>query len=245
MSAHVAPRGAEHGSRGAEHGSAVRATAAPAGLLSIGQVLARLNPEYPELSNSKLRFLEDQGLVTPSRTKSGYRKFTAEDVERLRVILSLQRDHYLPLKVIRGYLDDIDSGAVPAIPAVGGSLTGGARRFTREELLAETGAGAALFVDAVSNGLILPGENYGDDAVQILRALLALADQGIEPRHLRGIRGQVQRDLSLIERAVAPIAGRRDVGSRAHAAQTAGELLAQLDTVRAAMTRGALARITP
>lgn len=235
MSAHVTPRGVEVG-------SAVRAEVAQGPLLSIGQVLSRLNPEFPELSNSKLRFLEDQGLVTPSRTKSGYRKFGAADVERLRIILSLQRDHYLPLKVIRGYLDDVDSGASAAIPVVGGSLTGGARRLTREELLSESGGSPTLFVDAVSNGLILPGENYGEDSLQVLRALVALTDQGIEPRHLRGIRGQVQRDLSLIERAVAPISGRRDVGSRAAAAQTAGELLAQVETIRSAITRASLAR---
>ncbi|MDO9589644.1 MAG: MerR family transcriptional regulator, partial [Microcella sp.] len=79
-------------------------------LLSIGQVLAKLSPEFPDLTPSKLRFLEERQLVAPSRTESGYRKFSSADIDRLRFILSMQRDHYLPLKVIRGYLDDIEAG---------------------------------------------------------------------------------------------------------------------------------------
>src|SRR5690606_18436510 len=87
-----------------------RSKQASAGLLSIGQVLARLTPEFPGLSSSKLRYLEEQGLVTPQRTESGYRKFSPGDVDRLRLALTLQRDRYLPLGVIRQYLDDIDAG---------------------------------------------------------------------------------------------------------------------------------------
>ena len=85
-------------------------------LLSIGQVLARLSPEFPDLSPSKLRFLEERNLVTPSRTESGYRKFSPADLDRLRLVLSMQRDYYLPLKVIRSYLDDLDAGREPLLP---------------------------------------------------------------------------------------------------------------------------------
>jgi DNA-binding transcriptional MerR regulator len=91
-------------------------------LLSIGQVLARLTPEFPDLTPSKLRFLEEQGLVSPARTESGYRKFGAGDLDRLRLILSMQRDYYLPLKVIRSYLDDLDAGLSPTLP--GGAVPG-------------------------------------------------------------------------------------------------------------------------
>ncbi|MFW8746025.1 MerR family transcriptional regulator, partial [Mesorhizobium japonicum] len=88
------------------HATAPKPSASGANLLSIGQVLQRLSPEFPDLSPSKLRFLEERQLVTPSRTESGYRKFSPADLERLRLVLTMQRDYYLPLKVIRGYLDD-------------------------------------------------------------------------------------------------------------------------------------------
>ena len=90
--------------------ASARHRASSAGLLSIGQVLARLSPEFPSLTSSKLRFLEVQGIVTPLRTESGYRKFSQDDLERLRLALTLQRDHYLPLSVIRDYLEDVDAG---------------------------------------------------------------------------------------------------------------------------------------
>ncbi|WP_164861708.1 MerR family transcriptional regulator, partial [Microbacterium sp. CPCC 204701] len=96
--------------------ASARERSASAGLLSIGQVLARLSPEFPSLTSSKLRFLEVQGIVAPTRTESGYRKFSQADLERLRLALTLQRDHYLPLSVIREYLEDVDAGRDPATP---------------------------------------------------------------------------------------------------------------------------------
>ena len=92
-----------------------RVNAAPP-LLSIGQVLARLTVEFPDLTPSKLRFLEERQLISPARTESGYRKFSPSDLDRLRFVLTMQRDHYLPLKVIRGYLDELDAGRPPALP---------------------------------------------------------------------------------------------------------------------------------
>jgi DNA-binding transcriptional MerR regulator len=84
--------------------SNVRAISSSGKLFTIGQVLSVLNPEFPDLSPSKLRFLEEQGLIEPQRTPAGYRKFSEQDVQRTRVILELQRDQYLPLRVIRDYL---------------------------------------------------------------------------------------------------------------------------------------------
>lgn len=89
-------------------------------LVTIGQVLALLTPEFPELTQSKLRFLEENGLITPQRTDSGYRKFAESDVERLRLILELQRDRYLPLKVIGQYLADLDAGKSVVLPGEDG-----------------------------------------------------------------------------------------------------------------------------
>lgn len=216
-------------------------------LLSIGQVLSRLTPEFPDLTPSKLRFLEEQGLVSPARTDSGYRKFDNADLDRLRLILSMQRDHYLPLKVIRSYLDDLDAGLSPVLPgggAPGPSMLVMARRFNRDELLREAGASASLLHDAVSASIILPAEHYGDDALSVLKALVDLQRSGIEPRHLRGFRGAAERELGLIESALVPMARRKDASSRAKAAEMAVEIAGQLEVIRGSLIRSALGRLT-
>jgi DNA-binding transcriptional MerR regulator len=218
-------------------------------LLSIGQVLARLANEFPELTNSKLRFLEEQGLVRPSRTRSGYRKFSAADVERVRVVLSMQRDHYLPLKVIRTYLADLDAGKDPAVPGSGAgdavqSIIPAARRLGRDDVIAEAGATPHLFSDAVSASLIVPAESYTDDTVHVLRALVELQRSGIEPRHLRGFRAAAERELALIESALMPISKRGDAASRAKAQELSGEIAGHFETVRGSLIRQALGRFS-
>jgi DNA-binding transcriptional MerR regulator len=229
--------------------SAAARLPAPAPLLSIGQVLARLTPEFPDLTPSKLRFLEEQKLVSPARTASGYRKFCAADVERLRLILSMQRDHYLPLKVIREYLHDLDAGRAPEIPGAGAgagprpSMLSQERRFNRDELLREAGASPALLNDAVSASVIVPAEVYGDDTLAVLRALVELQRCGIEPRHLRGFRAATERELGLIESALAPLARRRDASSKAAVAERAKEIANQLEVVRGSLIRSALGRL--
>ncbi|MGO4534058.1 transcriptional regulator FtsR [Leifsonia sp. 2MCAF36] len=219
---------------------------APA-LLSIGQVLGRLSPEFPDLSSSKLRFLEERGLVSPSRTASGYRKFSPADVERLRAVLAMQRDHYLPLKVIKKYFADLDAGLDPAFPGTTptGSMLGGARRYRRDELLREAGADAHLLQEAVSASLIVASDVYGDDALTVLRALAELRRSGIEPRHLRGFRAAAEREIGLIETALVPIARRNDVSSKARTAELAREIAAQLDAVRGSIIRSSIARLRP
>lgn len=218
-----------------------------AALLSIGQVLARLTPEFPDVTPSKLRFLEEQGLVAPARTDSGYRKFSASDVERLRMILALQRDHYLPLKVIRGYLDDIDAGREPILPAgvgsVGAALLGPATRLSREGLSSESGASPALIQEAIAAGLVRGGDVFGDEAVTTLKALVELGRSGVEPRHLRPLRVAVEREMSLIESVVASSSRRGEASGAAGAAENAIGLAAQLGTIRGAMVRSALSRI--
>jgi len=216
-------------------------------LLSIGQVLARLTPDFPDLTPSKLRFLEEQRLVSPARTESGYRKFCASDLDRLRLILSMQRDLYLPLKVIRGYLDDLDAGNSPTLPGgvtPGPSMLSTERRLSRDELIREAGASAALLHDAVSASIILPADVYGDDALGVLRALVELQHSGIEPRHLRGFRGAAERELGLIESALVPLSRRRDASSRAKAAEMAVEIAGNFEVIRGSLIRSALGRLT-
>lgn len=226
--------------------SAARASGSSS-LLSIGQVLARLNPEFPDLSPSKLRFLEERQLITPSRTESGYRKFSPTDVERLRLVLSMQRDYYLPLKVIRTYLDELDAGREPVLP--GGvtvsapSMLATERRMSRDELIREAGANAMLLQDAVSASLIVPADHYGEDSLAVLKSLVELQRTGIEPRHLRGFRAAAERELGLIESALVPIARRKDASSRARAQELAREIAGQLEVVRSSLIRSALGRL--
>lgn len=217
-------------------------------MLSIGQVLARLTPEFPDLSSSKLRFLEERGLVSPARTASGYRKFSPSDLERLRIVLGMQRDHYLPLKVIKAYLSDLDAGLNPVLPgtmAPGSSMLAGGRRFKRADLLREAHARPELLQEAVTASLLPPAEVYGEDALTVLRALVELQRNGIEPRHLRGFRAAAERELALIQAALAPVARRNDVSSRAKTAELARELAGQLEVVRGSIVRSALTRMQP
>ncbi|QNO36521.1 MerR family transcriptional regulator [Protaetiibacter sp. SSC-01] len=226
--------------------SAARSQSGPQ-LLSIGQVLARLNPEFPDLSPSKLRFLEERQLVTPARTESGYRKFSPADVERLRLVLSMQRDYYLPLKIIRTYLDELDAGREPTLPGgitvTAPSMLPSERRLSREELIREAGANAMLLQDAISASLIVPAEHYSEDALAVLKALVELQRSGIEPRHLRGFRAAAERELGLIESALIPIARRKDASSRAKAQELAREIAGQLEVVRSSLIRSALGRL--
>jgi DNA-binding transcriptional MerR regulator len=217
--------------------------ASSAGLLSIGQVLARLTPEFPALTSSKLRFLEVQGIVSPTRTESGYRKFSPADLERLRLALTLQRDHYLPLSVIREYLADVDAGREPAAPSSVPSIVPAPRRYRREELLSAAGAGPQLLNDAISTGVIVGSDSYTEQTVTLLRSLVALDRHGIEPRHVRSLRQSAEREAALIESALSALLRRTDAGSRARASELAPELARRLDEVRAIFVRGAIDRV--
>lgn len=220
--------------------ASARERSAPSGLLSIGQVLARLTPDFPEVTASKLRFLEGRGIVTPSRTESGYRKFSAADVDRLRTALTLQRDHYLPLDVIREQLDDAaDPRTVVAPP----SIAPQARRYRRDELLSASGAAPQLLNDAISTGLVAAAETYTDQSVALLRSLVALDRHGIEPRHLRSLRQGAEREVALIESALATLLRRTDAASRGRAGELAPELAARIDEVRSLLVAAALARL--
>ncbi|WP_225850598.1 MerR family transcriptional regulator [Streptomyces sp. HPF1205] len=250
-------------------GGAGNGTAAGGTLLSIGAVLGRLREEFPEVTISKIRFLEAEGLIEPRRTPSGYRKFGAGDVERLAYVLRLQRDHYLPLRVIREHLDALDRGEQVALPgpaesreALGGpqgpaadlpglpGLTdfpvqqGPARetRIGRDELLAATGADGAELDQWESYGLVEAGRDggYDADAVTIGRLIADLGRFGLEPRHLRAVKAAADREAGLVEQVVAPLRRHRNPQTRTHAETTARELAALSVRLHAAMVHAAL-----
>ncbi|MFB4351044.1 MerR family transcriptional regulator [Microbacterium sp. CR_7] len=222
--------------------SPARERSASAGLLSIGQVLARLTPEFPDLTSSKLRFLEVQGIVTPSRTESGYRKFSQADIERLRLGLTLQRDHYLPLSVIREQLDEAEAGGDAALSAPP-SIAPTPRRYRRDELLSAAGAGPQLLNDAISTGVVTAQETYPESTVTLLRGLVALDRHGIEPRHLRSLRQSADREVALIESALSALLRRTDAASRGKAGEMAPSLAAQIDEVRSHFVKEAIAKL--
>lgn len=221
--------------------SPARERSASAGLLSIGQVLARLTPDFPDLTSSKLRFLEVQGIVTPSRTESGYRKFSQADIERLRLGLTLQRDHYLPLSVIREQLDEASTESAALTPPP--SIIPTPRRYRRTELLSAAGAGPQLLNDAISTGVITAQETYPEATVALLRGLVALDRHGIEPRHLRALRQGADREVALIESALSALLRRTDAASRAKASELAPELASKIDEVRGLFVKEALTRV--
>ncbi|MFT6973613.1 MAG: DNA-binding transcriptional MerR regulator [Pontimonas sp.] len=216
-------------------------------LLSIGQVLAKLTPEFSELSPSKLRFLEDRQLVSPKRTPAGYRTYCASDVERLRFVLTVQRDHYLPLRVIKKYLDDLDAGQSPSLPN-GAKATGVVKvneslRFTRQEMVDHSGASAGLLDGAVSSGLIEAKKVYLAQDLVILKSVVDASRFGVEPRHLRGMGLAVDREMGLVSQAVsASTPGSKSMTSEEFR-EKARELSDILMSLRSVLTRERVQRL--
>jgi DNA-binding transcriptional MerR regulator len=232
--------------------SAARTKSGSAATLTIGDVLAHLKPEFPDLTISKIRFLEGEGLVQPERTPSGYRKFSPADVSRLRYVLAQQKDHYLPLKVIKEQLEAIDRGLVPASsPGTASSAprvphmsiaaiednaptadhfrpSPAAMRLSREELLNAAGLRSDQLVELEQFGLIAkkPGGHYDDDALAVGKIVAELARFGLEGRHLRAFRTAADREVGLFSQVVGPLSRHRGSEAKARAEETMRELAA-------------------
>jgi DNA-binding transcriptional MerR regulator len=205
--------------------------------LGIGEVLVRLQDEFPDVSLSKIRFLESEGLIEPARSPSGYRRFDEADVERLRYILTAQRDQYLPLRVIKERL-------VPSAPGAGdGEAAGPATGpMTRRELLASAEIDEGQLAELETFGLIRRvGRAYGPDALQVACAAAALGRFGVQPRHLRAVKAAVEREMSFIEQVVAPTLRQRNPGAREQAGRTAREIAALTMRLHGALIEAALA----
>ncbi|MCP2257856.1 MerR HTH family regulatory protein [Streptoalloteichus tenebrarius] len=241
---HNGGAGVPHGGGvGGPHGAGAGAAHTQRGGMSIGAVLAQLRPDFPEVTISKIRFLESEGLVHPARTPSGYRQFSPADVERLRFVLAAQRDHYLPLKVIKEQLDALDRGvrpggpsprpprglvAVEGLPGPDSFSCSGEVRLTREELLADSGVDEGLLSELEQYGLVRPGASgfYDGDAAAVARTVRAMTAFGIEPRHLRAYRAAADREVGLLAQIVTPLARQRDPDARARAEEVVRELAA-------------------
>lgn len=230
--------------------------------MSIGAVLDLLRPDFPDVTISKIRFLEAEGLVTPQRAASGYRRFTAYDCARLQYILTAQRDHYLPLKVIKAQLDAQPDGELPSsgspygVPRLvsvtaraetdGGSETSAVApnpiRLSRDDLLARSGVDEELLTALLKAGVITAGPSgfYDEHAVVILQCARALADYGVEPRHLRAFRSAADRQSDLIAQIAGPVvkAGKADARDRAD--ELAREVAALAITLHTSLIKSAV-----
>jgi DNA-binding transcriptional MerR regulator len=200
--------------------------------VGIGQVLEELRAEFPDISPSKIRFLEAEGLIAPERASSGYRRFAVADIERLRFILTAQRDEYLPLRVIKERLDALSgngSGAPGAAPPVA---------LTRSELLEATGADDELLAELEDYGLVRHARTYGTEALTVVRSAVAVREYGIQPRHLRAVKAAADREISLVEQVVAPLA--RQKGSREPALRAARDVAGHIARLHATLVEDGL-----
>ncbi len=204
--------------------------------LGIGEVLVELRAEFPDISVSKIRFLESEGLISPARSPSGYRRFGPADVQQLRFILTAQRDHYLPLRVIRERLEHQASQASQA------SRPDKAEMVSRRDLLEAAGIDEQQLAELEAHGLVKRiGRLYGQDALDVAGTVARLASYGVQARHLRTVRTAAERDVSMIEQVVGPTLRQRSPGARDEAGRTAREIAALLLRLHRAMLESALA----
>jgi DNA-binding transcriptional MerR regulator len=210
------------------------------GQFGIGEVLAQLRPEFPDISTSKIRFLEAEGLIEPERTRSGYRKFGVADVQRLRHILTLQRDSYLPLRVIKERLASGEAAGGPDGAGPGAAADG--EGMSRRQLLDEAGISDAELTELEDYGLIRRiGRTYGGEALAVARAVMALRQYGVQARHLRAVKAAADREATLVEQVVAPRLRQRGPGARDAALRTAWQIADLTLRLHATLMESALA----
>jgi DNA-binding transcriptional MerR regulator len=239
------------------------ASASARARMNIGEVLDHLRPDFPGITIPKIRFLEDKGLIKPERTQSGYRKFSHDDVDRLRYVLRMQRDHYLPLKVIGEHLDAIDRGlepppidpVVPTVPRVALAADGLPSaesfnrrdnvRLSRRELVKIAEISEDLLDQLEQFGLVTPRAgtgHYDTDALVVATTARELADFGFEPRHLRAFKTAADREVGLVEQVIAPHRGGRDAAAKARADDAVSEIAALSVRLHATLVKAGLRR---
>ena len=223
--------------------------------LTIGEVVQRLQGAYPDLSISKVRFLEEEGLVTPERTAGGYRKFSHGDVARVEMILRLQKEHFLPLAIIREKLSDFDRGKMPS------ELARGAAGITEALPIGTEDEGPLALEDAQSTlgipatfvrelaefNLVSITRVDGSDTIeradtQIVHAAWDLRKYGVEPRHLRMYENFSERESTLFAQILMPAFRHRTPESKQKLAETLSDLGTLTDELKGRLLRRALAR---
>jgi len=225
--------------------------------LSIGEVLAKLRGDFPDVTISKIRFLESEGLIDPQRTPSGYRKFTSVDLERLRYVLLAQRDQYLPLRVIKENLNALDRGLEPTpgsspkprMVALDSAIAPSSfaehseLRLSRQELLETSGITDEQLLELEGFGLIeIKGRYFDGDALMIAKIVSELAVFGIEGRHLRAFKSAADREVGLVEQVITPLLRQKNTDSKARAEEVSREIASLSVRLHAAFVRAGLHR---
>lgn len=221
-------------------------SSAAASRLSIGQVLELLRDEFPDLAHSKLHYLESEGLITPERTPSGYRKYSREDVERLRFVLRAQRDRFWPLKVIKQHLLEhgVDSEVTSIASRPGPSSTLQAVRLDRRGLAREAGVEEDFLAELEQFGFL--GDDllfYGSTELEIVTAARDLADEGLHPRHLVMLRTAAEREAHMARSVARPRSRSGDAAARGGAEDFARDLGESMITLHGAMLRTRLREV--
>ncbi len=221
------------------------------GTLKIGAVVAALIEEFPEVSVSKIRFLEGEGLIQPQRTSSGYRQFGSADIDRIRYILRQQRDHFLPLQVIKDKLSEWERGIEPTSAPRGGPppetyFATSTVRLDRDELAQTAGVTAGLVQDLLGHGVLKPDvdasgvETFGEDAVAIAHAAQRLVSHGLEARHLRSIRTAANREVDLFRQLTSPLLRHASPASIQQAAEVLADVAQAARELQETMVRSEL-----
>jgi len=221
--------------------------------LTIGETINLLKAEFPDVTVSKVRFLESQGLIHPERSASGYREFRSADIDRIRYILRQQRDHFLPLRVIKSKLTAWGRGEEPTVPVAEGApaetyfATSGVA-MTAAELARTAGIHTDLVERLVAEGILRPRGTaedpaFSDDDVAIARAAHRLVNRGFDTRHLRSMQRGANREADLIGQLAGPLLRHRSPASHREAAEILADAAQGMSDLQGALLRDQLRRM--
>ncbi|MGI9666875.1 MAG: transcriptional regulator FtsR [Acidimicrobiia bacterium] len=221
---------------------------------TIGEVINILRPEFPDVSVSKIRFLETKGLVRPERSASGYRMFTDDDVQRIQYVLSEQRDHYLPLKVIKSKLTAWEHGEESPITPESGPppeayFSSSGVSLTASEISRSSGLSRDQLAAVIDEGLLHPTElpdgsqSFTDWDLQVARGVHRLIARGLEPRHLRPLRLSADRQAELLGQLVAPLLRHRNPDNQRRSSEILADTAQASAQVQETMVRSRLRKL--
>ena len=219
--------------------------------MSIGEVLKLLTPDFPDITLSKIRYLESEGLVFPQRTSSGYRKYINADVERLHYVLTTQKKTYMPLKEIKKQLDAMDSCSVIPITKAATAQTiispeefrkPAITRLSDVEIAEKAGVELQFVIDLANVGIIGPDQSgfFTADDIQVVSTASALSEFGIDARHLKSVKNAASRQADLISQVVTPLVRSNKDGAREQAEEMSRQMSALVVSLHAILVKNEL-----